>query len=108
MSNQQMSKHQQLWAQGLCSASKPHKTDDGVVVLYCTKPRETHSQTGEDHSDGTHVWPCAFESYGAAKLEKLLREPQTRVRDWKGDPKRDPRLVADVSKFFVAPPSSKR
>lgn len=108
MSKQQMSKHQELWAQGLCSASTPLKTKDGVIVLYCTKPRSEHPSTGEDHSDGTHVWPCAFSDYSPRHLAALLREPQTKVRDWKGDPKRDPRLIKDLSSLIVPAPSFRK
>ena len=98
----------QLWEQGLCTSSTPIRTTNGVVVAYCTKPRASHPPTGEQHSDGTHVWDCAFADYSPRHLAALLREPQTKVRDWKGDPKRDPRLIKDLSSLFVAPPSFRK
>jgi hypothetical protein len=102
-----MSKQRTKAAESLCGASKPVETENGsIVVHYCTKPISGHSTISDEHSDGTHVWKFPFSSQPVDyfSIARLLREPQTRVRDWKGDPKRDPALRADVSSFFVPPP----
>lgn len=99
-----MDVRKQLEDQGLCASSTPEFGE----VVYCTKPRREHASIGEDHTDGVRVWKCAFSTFSPSYLARLAREPQTRVRDWKGDPKRDPALVDDVSKFFVAAPSFRK
>lgn len=91
-----------LEAKGLCAASTPRF---GAVV-YCTN--EIAHGADVDHTDGTHTWPDIEREYSRQYLAKLAREPQTRVRDFAGDPRRDPRLVEDLSIFFVAPPTSRR
>ena len=45
------------------------------------------------------------QDYSEEFLLRLMREPRTRVRDFAGDPRRDPRLVEDLSVFFVPPPT---
>lgn len=61
------------------------------------------------HEDDFGFWRDVTKAELTIEQERMLmREGNTKVRDWKGDPKRDPKLIKDLSSLFVAPPSFKR
>jgi len=61
------------------------------------------------HSDEYGYWRNITKLELTIEEERMLmREGNTKVRDWKGDPKRDPKLIKDLSSLIVAPPTFRK
>lgn len=61
------------------------------------------------HSDEYGYWRDITPLELTIEQEReLMREQNTKVRDWKGDPKRDPRLIKDLSSLIVPAPSFRK
>lgn len=88
-----------------------------VIPDYCTATRAINGDRyycqldafhGGDHQDGYGYWCVVPRELTPAEEAALMNEKYQRVPDWRGDPKRDPRLIKDLSSLIVPPPSFRK
>lgn len=88
-----------------------------AIRSYCTSTRVISGSRyycqlgafhGGDHHDSYGYWPVEQRELTAAEEAHLMNEKYEMVPDWRGDPKRDPRLIKDLSSLIVPPPTFRK